>query len=129
MVLRPRIPPGFCYDMANMDGYVLEPFVFRSFLSWSPGAGQIDQMVEDSVAEEDEKALKTIAGSVIKEKQPFVRLEMAKDELLETFKYSKYKEYFINPRVPEGTKSTAYRCGPLIDLCRGPNTTRAHIAG
>ncbi|KAG5945587.1 hypothetical protein E4U60_005124 [Claviceps pazoutovae] len=103
MVLRPRIPPGFYYDMANMDGR--------------------------AVAEEDEKALKTIAGSVIKEKQPIVRLEMAKDELLETFKYSKYKEYFINQRVPEGTKSTAYRCGPLIDLCRGPNKPRAHIAG
>ena len=46
---------------------------------------------------------------------------MTKDELLEMFKYSKYKEYFINQRVPDGTKSTVYRCGPLIDLCRGPH--------
>jgi hypothetical protein len=23
--------------------------------------------------------------------------------------------------VPDGTKSTVYRCGPLIDLCRGPH--------
>lgn len=37
------------------------------------------------------------------------------------FKYSKYKEYFIQQRVPDGTKSTVYRCGPLIDLCRGPH--------
>ncbi|KAG5963281.1 threonyl-tRNA synthetase [Claviceps arundinis] len=88
-------PPGFYYDMANMDG--------------------------QAVAEEDKKALETIANSIIKEKQPFVRLEMTKDELLEMFKYSKYKEYFINQRVPEGTKSTVYRCGPLIDLCRGPH--------
>lgn len=73
------------------------------------------------VAEEDKKALETIASSIIKEKQPFVRLEMTKAELLEMFKYSKYKEYFISQRVPDNTKSTVYRCGPLIDLCRGPH--------
>lgn len=73
------------------------------------------------VADEDKKALETISNSIIKEKQPFERLEMTKDELLEMFQYSKYKVYFINQRVPEGTKSTVYRCGPLIDLCRGPH--------
>ncbi|RDA92322.1 hypothetical protein CP533_3287 [Ophiocordyceps camponoti-saundersi (nom. inval.)] len=88
-------PPGFYYDMANMEGAV--------------------------IAEEDKKALETLSNSIIKEKQPFERLEMTKDELLEMFKYSKYKEYFIHQRVPEGTKSTVYRCGPLIDLCRGPH--------
>lgn len=50
-----------------------------------------------------------------------MRLEMTKAELLEMFKYSKYKEYFISQRVPDDTKSTVYRCGPLIDLCRGPH--------
>lgn len=73
------------------------------------------------VAEEDKKALETIANSIIKEKQPFERLEMTKDELREMFRYSAYKLYFIEQRVPEGTKSTVYRCGPLIDLCRGPH--------
>ncbi|KAF4587665.1 Threonine--tRNA ligase, cytoplasmic [Ophiocordyceps camponoti-floridani] len=88
-------PPGFYYDMANMEGAV--------------------------VADEDKKALETLSNSIIKEKQPFERLEMTKDELLDMFKYSKYKEYFINQRVPDGTRSTVYRCGPLIDLCRGPH--------
>lgn len=73
------------------------------------------------MAEEDKKALETLSSSIIKEKQPFERLEMTKDELLEMFNYSKYKEYFINQRVPDGTTSTVYRCGPLIDLCRGPH--------
>ena len=74
-----------------------------------------------AVSDEDKKARETLSSSIIKEKQPFVRLEMTKDELLEMFRYSKYKEYFINQRVPDGTKSTVYRCGPLIDLCRGPH--------
>ncbi|KAF5026766.1 hypothetical protein F66182_1120 [Fusarium sp. NRRL 66182] len=88
-------PPGFYYDMANMG--------------------------DQAVAEEDKKALEQLSNNIIKQKQPFERLEMTKDELLEMFKYSKYKEYFINQRVPDGTKSTVYRCGPLIDLCRGPH--------
>lgn len=37
------------------------------------------------------------------------------------FNYSSYKQYFIEQRVPDGTLSTVYRCGPLIDLCRGPH--------
>jgi len=88
-------PPGFYYDMANME--------------------------DKQVADEDKKALEQLSNSIIKEKQPFERLEMTKDELLEMFRYSKYKIYFINQRVPDGTKSTVYRCGPLIDLCRGPH--------
>jgi threonyl-tRNA synthetase len=88
-------PPGFYYDMANMEG--------------------------QTITDDDKKALDALSSSIIKEKQPFERLEMTKDELLEMFKYSKYKEYFINQRVPDGTKSTVYRCGPLIDLCRGPH--------
>ncbi|KAF5674985.1 threonyl-tRNA synthetase [Fusarium heterosporum] len=88
-------PPGFYYDMANMG--------------------------EQSVTDEDKKALEQLSNNIVKQKQPFERLEMTKDELLEMFKYSKYKEYFIQQRVPDGTKSTVYRCGPLIDLCRGPH--------
>ncbi|KIL94540.1 hypothetical protein FAVG1_01471 [Fusarium avenaceum] len=88
-------PPGFYYDMANMG--------------------------EQVIADEDKKALEQLSNGIIKQKQPFERLEMTKDELLEMFKYSKYKEYFIQQRVPDGTKSTVYRCGPLIDLCRGPH--------
>lgn len=37
------------------------------------------------------------------------------------FAYNKYKQVFINMKVPDGTSTTVYRCGPLIDLCRGPH--------
>lgn len=73
------------------------------------------------ITDDDKKALENLSNSIVKEKQPFERLELSKGELLEMFKYSKYKEYFINQRVPDGTLSTVYRCGPLIDLCRGPH--------
>jgi threonyl-tRNA synthetase len=69
----------------------------------------------------DCEALDKLAGSIIKEKQRFERLTMSKADLLEMFKYSKYKVHFINQRVPDGESSTVYRCGPLIDFCRGPH--------
>jgi alanyl-tRNA synthetase len=73
------------------------------------------------VQESDWKPLETIANQAIKEKQPFERLIMSKTNLLEMFKYNKYKVHFIQEKVPDGTSTTVYRCGPLIDLCVGPH--------
>lgn len=36
------------------------------------------------------------------------------------FSYSKYKLHYIDKLVT-GEKSTVYRCGSLVDLCRGPH--------
>lgn len=69
----------------------------------------------------DLKPLEQIAQKVVKEKQTFERLEVSKENLLEMFKYSKYKKYFIETKIPDGTTSTIYRNGPLIDLCMGPH--------
>jgi threonyl-tRNA synthetase len=58
--------------------------------------------------------------SIVKEKQPFERLEMKKEDLLEMFKYNEFKVRILNEKVDTPT-TTVYRCGPLIDLCRGPH--------
>ncbi|CAG8544352.1 14485_t:CDS:10 [Gigaspora margarita] len=63
-----------------------------------------------------EMALKTIAKGAIKEKQPFERLVVSKENLLEMFKV-----YLINSKIADGSSTTVYRCGPLIDLCMGPH--------
>ena len=62
-----------------------------------------------------------LANQAIKEKQPFIRLEMTKDNLLKMFRHNKYKVELISKKIPDGSKTTVYRCGPLIDLCRGPH--------
>ncbi|KAJ2896288.1 uncharacterized protein MKZ38_005690 [Zalerion maritima] len=69
----------------------------------------------------DYKPLETIVTSIVKEKQKFERLIMTKEELLEMFSYNKYKQHIINDKIPDGTSTTVYRNGPLIDLCRGPH--------
>ncbi|PJF18555.1 Threonine-tRNA ligase [Paramicrosporidium saccamoebae] len=74
-----------------------------------------------AVTQSDYPALETLAKSIVKDRQKFERLEMSKEKLLEMFKHNPFKIHFINDKIPDGTKSTVYRCGPLIDLCRGPH--------
>ncbi|XP_042280534.1 threonine--tRNA ligase 1, cytoplasmic-like [Thunnus albacares] len=64
--------------------------------------------------------LETLCKGVVKEKQPFERLEVSKETLLKMFKYNKFKCRILNEKVTTPT-TTVYRCGPLIDLCRGPH--------
>ncbi|XP_029430627.1 threonine--tRNA ligase 2, cytoplasmic-like isoform X2 [Rhinatrema bivittatum] len=65
-------------------------------------------------------ALENMCKSIIKEKQPFERLEISKEILLDMFKYNKFKCRILNEKVDTPT-TTVYRCGPLIDLCKGPH--------
>merc|ERR1712079_949423 len=90
----PPIEEGFYYDMAGDEG-------LRGL-------------------ESDFKVLEDVVKKIVKEKQPFERLEMTKEDLLEMFKYNPFKVRILNERVKTET-TTVYRCGPLIDLCRGPH--------
>lgn len=69
----------------------------------------------------DYAKLESVVKMAVKEKQPFERLELPKEALLEMFAYNRYKQHYIQNQVPDGTSSTVYRCGPLIDFCRGPH--------
>jgi threonyl-tRNA synthetase len=40
---------------------------------------------------------------------------------LEMFKSNPYKQHIIKDKIADGTSTTVYRNGPLIDLCRGPH--------
>ncbi|KAH8992157.1 hypothetical protein EDB86DRAFT_2933206 [Lactarius hatsudake] len=65
--------------------------------------------------------LEKIAESAVKDRQKFERLVVSKEKLLEMFYYNKYKRYLIETKVPDGTSTTVYRCGPMVDLCIGPH--------
>ncbi|GAA5833992.1 hypothetical protein JCM5353_008605 [Sporobolomyces roseus] len=69
----------------------------------------------------DYEALETLAKGVVKEKQKFERLEVSKEDLLKMFEYNAFKQHFIKDKVADGTSTTVYRCGPMIDLCVGPH--------
>lgn len=96
LCIGPPIEDGFYYEMSIDQG-------------------------ETVVASSDFGPLETVAKKAIKEKQRFERLVMSKENLLKMFSYNKYKQHIIADKIPDGTSTTVYRCGPLIDLCRGPH--------
>uniref|UniRef100_A0A9L0RU64 threonine--tRNA ligase n=1 Tax=Equus caballus TaxID=9796 RepID=A0A9L0RU64_HORSE len=80
-----------------------------------------DMFIEDrAVSSTELSALEGMCKTIIKEKQAFERLEVSKEVLLEMFKYNKFKCRILNEKVNTPT-TTVYRCGPLIDLCKGPH--------
>ncbi|SCU82418.1 LANO_0B06150g1_1 [Lachancea nothofagi CBS 11611] len=103
-----------CLGPPTDDGFFYE-FAIKN------GADAPADTPERTVSQADFPNLESVAKNVIKEKQKFERLVMSKEDLLKMFHYSKYKTYLIQTKVPDGTSTTVYRCGKLIDLCVGPH--------
>jgi len=70
-------------------------------------------------SEADMPKLEKLYQQMMKEKQPFQRLEVTREQLLEMFKHNPFKQRLIQERGIGDT--TVYRCGNLIDMCRGPH--------
>lgn len=60
-------------------------------------------------------------NKIIKQKQKFERMVITKEEGLELFADNPFKVSILTTKVPDGGRTTVYRCGDLIDLCRGPH--------
>ena len=76
----------------------------------------LDEKINDEALEKISKEMKKIAKSdkLIK------RIELTKEEALETFKDNPYKIELING-IPDDETITAYKQDDFIDLCRGPH--------
>lgn len=90
------------------------------------------------ITQEMYHAIEKQAERIASENQPFQRLVLSKDQAIEMFKVSRsltcwfisrfcylqenpFKVALIESKVPDGAMTTCYRCGPLVDLCRGPH--------
>jgi threonyl-tRNA synthetase len=93
LCIGPPIDTGFYYEMALPDGA--------------------------AVQNSDWKPLETIVSKISKEKQKFERLVMTKDELLEMFKYNKYK---VRTRLRERRGGTRWFPSPDANRKRCSNT-------
>lgn len=113
----------YWHSSAHIMGEAMER-VYGGCLCYGPpieNGFYYDMYLEDGgVSSNDFSSLETLCKKIIKEKQPFERLEVKKETLLEMFKYNKFKCRILNEKVNTPT-TTVYRCGPLIDLCRGPH--------
>ncbi|KAI3923293.1 hypothetical protein MKW92_013135 [Papaver armeniacum] len=70
--------------------------------------------------EDDLKSVERAVKKAIKEKQPFERIEVTREQALVMFSENKFKVEIIK-ELPEDKAITVYRCGPLVDLCSGPH--------
>jgi len=114
---------AFWHSSAHILGEAMER-VYAGHLCYGPPIeeGFYYDMFSDEyrVTESDFKVLEDVVKKIVKEKQNFERLEMKKSDLLEMFKYNEFKVRILNEKVKTDT-TTVYRCGTLIDLCRGPH--------
>ncbi|XP_015603699.1 threonine--tRNA ligase, cytoplasmic isoform X1 [Cephus cinctus] len=114
----------FWHSSAHILGEAMER-VYGGCLCYGPpidGGFYYDMFLGDNkgISNQEFPFLESLFKNIVKEKQPFERLEMKKEDLLEMFKYNEFKVRILNEKVKTPT-TTVYRCGPLIDLCRGPH--------
>ena len=68
-----------------------------------------------------DKPIEEEVNKIIKQKQKFERMVITKEEGLELFADNPFKVEILSTKVADGSRTTVYRCGDLIDLCRGPH--------
>ncbi|XP_074956273.1 threonine--tRNA ligase 2, cytoplasmic-like isoform X4 [Phalacrocorax aristotelis] len=113
----------YWHSSAHILGEAMEGY-FGGCLCYGPpieNGFYYDMYTEDRIVSSTEfPLLENYCKNIIKEKQAFERLEVKKEILLDMFKYNKFKCRILNEKVNTPT-TTIYRCGLLIDLCRGPH--------
>ncbi|GAB0094486.1 Threonyl-tRNA synthetase [Sergentomyia squamirostris] len=119
----PEAQAVFWHSSAHILGEAMER-IYGGHLCYGPpieNGFYYDMFVEgEGISVNDYSVLENLAKQIVKEKQPFERLEMKKEDLLKMFEYNEFKKRILNEKVTTET-TTVYRCGPLIDLCRGPH--------
>lgn len=73
------------------------------------------------VSDADFPAVQKCVEGITKDNRPFERLMITREDALELFASNPFKVDLISRKVAPGSMTTAYRCGELIDLCRGPH--------
>ncbi|XP_026194236.1 threonine--tRNA ligase, mitochondrial 1 [Cyclospora cayetanensis] len=120
----PEAQHVFWHSSAHILGEALET-EFGALLTVGPalrpGFYYDCYMGTHSLSESHHDPLTAAAQRIVAENQPFQRLVCSKEEALELFQENPFKVSLITSKVPEGGRTTVYRCGSLVDICRGPH--------
>lgn len=107
-----------CCELVHNFAFVLDLFEictkFSFFLYW-----QTFRFF--NVLATADKPIEKEVQQIIKKKQKFERMVVTKEEALNMFADNPFKVKILSTKVPDGSRTTVYRCGDLIDLCRGPH--------
>jgi threonyl-tRNA synthetase len=121
LTIGPPLAGGFYYDSyMNADTLKEDDCTWRGdhlvlvSISWLLDSHPCLSTLADAPVEAE-------VSKIIKQKQKFERLVITKEEGLRLFADNPFKVRILSTKVPEGGRTTVYRCGDLIDLCRGPH--------
>ncbi|KAF8948873.1 54S ribosomal protein L39, mitochondrial [Haplosporangium gracile] len=64
--------------------------------------------------------IQRIMQQFIAQRLPFERLSVSQQFAYDLFPENKFKQHFIG-NIPKDSEITLYKCGPFVDLCRGPH--------
>jgi threonyl-tRNA synthetase len=121
----PEAQEVFWHSSSHVLGEALE-HVYKCLLCKGPpleeGGFYYEAYMENQqVSEADYKKIQNDVSKIIKEKQPFERLVVTKEEALDLFAGNKFKVEILSEKVPNNGTCTVYRCGDLVDPCKGPH--------
>ena len=109
-----------CYGPPIESGYYYDVYLGEG----SPAVGVKENGEEKTepvvVQSHHYSSIEKVMKNISNEKQPFERLELSKEQLLQMFAYNKFKVRILNEKVTQD-RTTVYKCGTLIDLCLGPH--------
>ena len=114
----------FWHSSAHILGSALE-HAYGSHLCIGPpleeGFYYDTYMGKNVIDEKDYEKIEKEAQKVITSNHPYSRLTLTKEEALTLFGENPFKVQLISNKIPDNGKTTAYKCGDLIDLCLGPH--------
>ncbi|KAI1316350.1 hypothetical protein EDD11_010064 [Mortierella claussenii] len=64
--------------------------------------------------------IQKIMHQFVAQRLPFERLSVSQQFAYDLFPENKFKQHFI-ANIPKDSEITLYKCGPFVDLCRGPH--------
>mgnify|MGYP001127034926 FL=1 len=115
----------FWHSSAHIFGQAMELMYHCNLCSGHPieegGFFYEGFMGERTVREADFPILEEAVKQFTRKSQPFQRLVLSKENILKMFADNPFKVEMLSAKVPEGSNATVYRCGNLIDPCRGPH--------
>lgn len=106
---------------ALKDGFYYDVFVGERKIN-EQDCANLEQRIQRILAPARKQADASCDESSEKEHfMAFERLVIRKEDALRLFAYNPFKVHLINAKIPDGALTSCYRCGPFIDLCRGPH--------
>lgn len=114
----------FWHSSAHILGSALEK-IFGGYLTIGPALKEgfyYDIFLGDfTINDEHYSKIENEFNNLVKQNADFEKLICTKEEVLELFKYNPFKLELIRKKIPDGKKTSVYKCGNFIDLCLGPH--------